>query len=54
MQDEENLISSKENLDEHFKKELNPWWITMSSLRENSGKKEWSNKNKDEKSKVEA
>ena len=38
----------------NFEKELNPWWITMSSLRENSGKKEWSNEMEDEKNKIEA
>ena len=29
MQNEENLISFENNLDEHFKKELNPWRTTM-------------------------
>ena len=34
MQDEEYLSSSEKNLDEHFEKELNPWWTTMLSLHE--------------------
>ena len=29
MQDEEYLTSSEKNLDEHFEKELNPWWTIM-------------------------
>ena len=29
MQDEESLSSLEKNLDEHFEKELNPWWTIM-------------------------
>ena len=29
LQDEENLSSSEKNLNEHFEKELNPWWAVM-------------------------
>ena len=29
MEDEEYLSSSEKNLDEHFEKELNPWWTIM-------------------------
>ena len=29
LQDEENLSSSEKNLNEHFEKELNPWWTIM-------------------------
>ena len=29
MQDEEYLSSFEKNLDEHFEKELNPWWTIM-------------------------
>ena len=29
MQDKEYLSSSEKNIDELFKKELNPWWTTM-------------------------
>ena len=34
MQDKEYLSSSEKSLDEHFEKELNPWWTTMLSLHE--------------------
>ena len=34
MQDEEYLSSSEKNIDEHFEKELNPWWAIMQSLYE--------------------
>ena len=29
LQDEECLSSSENNLDEHFEKELSPWWTNM-------------------------
>ena len=29
MQEEEYLSSSEKNLNEHFEKELNPWWTIM-------------------------
>ena len=29
LQDEENLSSFEKNLNEHFEKELNPWWTIM-------------------------
>ena len=29
LQEEENWSSSEKNVDEHFEKELNPWWTIM-------------------------
>ena len=40
LQDEECLSSLEKNVDEHFEKELTPWWTIMLSLHEELRKTE--------------